>query len=313
MYENLAARGQGNPGKADNKEWFDELVSDLEEKREKNVSLPCRITDIKDKGLIVKVQGLYAFMPFNHAFWRYHDNKSWSAVFPKLINQKFCCQVYRITRKPLSIVVNGDIPQFKQAELIIGEEYSGIIISKTRSGVFIDIGCHFEWECGSVAGLLLKQFSGTAISFQNCKAGDEIVTTCIKTDYKGQMLFSNDLRKSDWYLDKPQNLVGQIVNVRITRSSANDEIEYLVKDKYKGSLNLRSERYPTNNRKKIRHILRILPVGTLINCEVTGFNNQNQTLDLLWVTELDIEFGSENSIQNNLDPDILEKLKLLLE
>ena len=299
--------------KPQSKEWLDNLVNDLEEKQKEIKTLPCWITDIKDTGLIVKVSGLYAFMSFNHAPWSYYYSESWRAVFPKLANHKFYCQVYQITKKPISIIVSGDIPQFKQADIKTGEKYSGIVIAKRDFGVFIDIGYHYDWKCGSIVGLLFKEFFDKSLSFQNCKVGDEIVTTYIKTDDKGQLLFTNDPQKSDWYFDKPQDLVGQIVNVRICKTLENDKIEYLVKDKYRGILNLRKEDYPTKYRKKIRQIIRILPDRTIINCEVTGFNNKNQTLDLFWITELDIEFGFVNSIQNNLDPDDIKKLKSVLK
>jgi ribosomal protein S1 len=298
--------------KPESKEWLDNLVNDLERKQKSIATLPCWITDIKDNGLIVKVSGLYAFMSFNHAFWRYYFNESWKAVFPKLLNQKFYCQVYNITKKPISIIVNGDLPQFTEAELQIGEKYPGIIIAKKDFGVFIEIGYHFDWRCGSIVGLMFKPFFGTEYSFEDCKTGDEIEATYIKTDDKGHLLFSNDQKNSDWYFDKPQELVGQIITVRIKKSPDNKEIEYLVKDKYRGILNLRKDDYPLKYRKRLRHFIRILPDGAMINCEVTGFNIKDKTLDLFWITELDIEFGFENSLQNNLDPETVRKLKSLL-
>ncbi|MBW6501325.1 MAG: hypothetical protein K0B05_08030 [Bacteroidales bacterium] len=295
-----------------NKEWLGDLVSELEKKQKANLTLPCFVTNIKETGLIVKVSGLYAYMSFNHAFWRYHLVDSWKVIFHKIIDQKFYCQVYQIKKNPISIVVNGNLPQFTEPELIVGKQYPGIVIAKKKFGIFIEIGYYFDWKHGSLVGLLFKQFFGPDYSFCDCQVGDEIETTFIKKNDSGQLLFSNNQKLSDWYFDKPQKLVGQIVNVRIKKLPNREQPEYLVMDKYQALLNLRNRDYPTKYRKKLRQIIGNLPDGAIINCEVTGYNDNFQTLDLIWIAELDVEFGFENSIQNNINPEIIQKIKSLI-
>ncbi len=301
-------------GLSGNKKWLEDLVTELEKKQEANLTLSCFVTSIRETGLIVKVSGLYAFMPFNHAFWRYHCSDSWKVVFPKLLDIKFSCQVYQIKRDPINIVVNGNIQQqFTEADLIVGKQYPGIVIAKKDFGIFVEIGYYFDWKHGSVAGILLKSFFGKEYSFTDCQVGDEIETTYANKNDKGQLLFSNNQKMSDWYFDKPRELVGQITNVRIRKSPDREQPEYLVRDKYQGILNLRNRDYPVKYRKKLRQIIGNLPDGAVINCEVTGFNDSNQTLYLLWIAELDVEFGFENSLQNNLDPEIVQKIKTIMK
>jgi hypothetical protein len=140
----------------DNKEWLDKLVDNLDRQREEDLNLAFRITDVKDKGFIVKVCGLYAFLSFNHMPWRYPDITSWQVVFPHLTKKVFFGKVHQIRRDPLAITINGEIPQFRQPELEPEQEYCGIIILKTLTGIFIDFGYQSHWQSGAIVSFLRK-------------------------------------------------------------------------------------------------------------------------------------------------------------
>jgi hypothetical protein len=140
----------------DNKEWLNKLVDHLEQQREEDINLAFRITDVKDKGYIVKVSGLYAFLSFLHMPWKYPDLSSWRVVFPHLTKKVFFGKVHQIRRDPLAITINGEIPQFRQPELEPEQEYCGIIILKTKSGIFIDFGYQFHWQSGAIVSFMQK-------------------------------------------------------------------------------------------------------------------------------------------------------------
>ncbi|MCL1932668.1 MAG: hypothetical protein FWF53_02480 [Candidatus Azobacteroides sp.] len=178
-------------GKPDKKEWLDKLVENLENQRVKNKNLPFKIADIKDRGFVVKVSGLYAFISFYHMPWKYSNINYWTAIFPKLIGKIFYCRVYSIKKDPiLSIIIDGRIPQFKKPELTIGKNYKGIITEKSKYGIFIDIGYHFDWRCGSFVGLLHKSQFDSMQLFSDCSVGDEIEILYQGLNEKGQLVFS---------------------------------------------------------------------------------------------------------------------------
>lgn len=70
----------------------------------------------------------------------------------------------------------------------IGEEYKGLIIKTADYGLFIDIGYHFDWKCGSMAGLLHKTQLAGSESLEDYKLGQEIKTIYHKPNKKRQIV-----------------------------------------------------------------------------------------------------------------------------
>jgi ribosomal protein S1 len=240
--------------------------------------------------------------------WKYFDNESWTAIAPNLIDKTFFCKIHKIDKDPIAIILNGELPQFKKAELIIGEEYKGLIIKITDYGLFIDIGFHFNWKCGSITGLLHKsQFAANAKK-SDYELGQEITTVYQEINKNGQPVFSNDREKIDWQIGKPQELVGQTIWAKVIRQPDSKTVNLLVKGKYKSILTIDKQAYAPKHRKKLKKAKNQLKHGEIVNCEVIGFNKTNRTLKINWITEIDPEIMVDNSISNNLDNDTLKKL-----
>ncbi len=294
--------------KPDKKEWLEKLVEDLENKKQENLSLPFKIVDIKEKGFTVKVSGLYAFIAFNYMPWKYNDIESWIAIQSRLINKTFYCKIHKILKDPLSIIINGEIPQFKKVELEIGNKYNGLIIGKSNFGVFVDIGYNFDWKCGSFIGLLHKSQFEIKQSFLNCTMGDEIQIIYRSSDEDGRLFFCLDNEISDWHNKIPQELIGQVVLVHIVRPTEEDKILFLVNGKYEAKVANSKADYTGAHRKKIKEALNKLKDGETINCEVIGCNEKKRVLDLKWIIEFDTRFGIKNTIENGLDYHTLQKL-----
>ena len=159
---------------SDSKKYISKLYDNIEKQKEENNSLSFVIKDIKEKGFVVKVGGLFGYISFNHMPWQYRNREAWDAVFPFIDGKVFFCKIYSVTKEDHSIILDGDIPQFKKTELIENEKYKGIIINKTIYGVFVDIGYNFNWKCGSFVGLLHKSNFESDESFDKIKIGQSI-------------------------------------------------------------------------------------------------------------------------------------------
>lgn len=303
--------------KPDKKEWLYKLVDNLETQWIQDAKLPFKIIELKRTGFVVKVSGLFAFISFNHMPWKYKKVNYWSSIFPKLIGKVFFCQIHSIDKVPsLSIIVNGEIPQFKKTELIIGENYKGVIIEKRKKGIFVEIGCHFDWKCGSFIGYLNKSGFDSLQLFSTCSVGDEIEVFYQGVGEKGPLIFSQSNEEIvDWNNKIPQGLVGQVVLVHIVRE-AEKEMKFLVKGKYKGRIYLEKNDPFFGSKKRARKVKNKLKDGTIIHCEVIGFRENLRFLRIKWIAELDtkiidredIRVGIKRSVMNNLDDSTVQKM-----
>jgi len=186
------------------KEWFEILVDKAIKRQESQETIRFTIEDILIKGFKVKTGGLYAFVLFRYMPWQYHDRKMWEAIFPIIVGNTFLGKIYKIKhKKQIYIVVDGNIPQFDELTLNIGEDYTGIVVKKISNYIYVDIGYQFNWDYGSFVGLLHSSAFDSLEEFRKCEMGKEI-----EVKYWGR----NKLR---------QLLLGKCDNI----NDGNDEIE----------------------------------------------------------------------------------------
>ena len=294
ILDNLKNIIKGKFGKPDKKVWLDKLVENLEVQSLENASLPFKIIELKSTGFVIKISGLYAFISFHHMPWKYNNVNYWTPISPKLIGKVFYCKVHSIKKDPLlSIIVNGEIPQFKNIELSIGEKYKGIILEKRKSGLLVEIGYHFDWKGGSFVGFLHKSQFDFAELYSGCSAGDEIEILYHGLNETGQLVFSQTGEIFDWINEIPQNLVGQAVLVRVVREEVEKGAKFfnkfLVNGKYRGRIVIEEKDFFFGSKKKAKKAKNNLKDGEIIHCEVIGFVEKKQILNLKWMAELDSE------------------------
>jgi len=311
IFESIINGIKDKLGISDKEDWITERLNEIENHRDNFDTLPFKIVELKDFGFLTKVKGLYSYISFYHMPWKYYDTDSWIAIAPSLIDKRFYCKIHKVDKDPIAIILNGELPQFKKIELTIGEEYNGLIVKFYDFGVLVDIGFHYDWKCGSMTGLLHKSQFDANEDITDFKLGQEIKTICQEINDNGQPVFCNDREKIDWQMGKPQELVGQAMWAKVVRKHDNNNIDLLVRGKYKSDLSLKKLGYPSKYRKKIKRIKDELKDGDIINCEVTGFNKKNRTLTVKWMIEIDTDIIVDNSILNNLDNETLEKLLTL--
>lgn len=293
------------------KEWLDVLVKKAEKLKAENQSIPFKIVGVKETGLVIKVSGLYGFITFEYMPWKYPDIDCWKAVSPKLIDRIFFCKIHRISKDPISIIVGGEIPQFRKIELVIGEKYTGIIIRKSTYGFFVDIGYQFGWKCGSFVGLLHKSQFGPDQSILNKLPGDEIQLTYQGLNKDKQLILGADTEKIEWNLGKPQQLIGQVVWVQVVKKPEGKGIEFLAEGKYRGKIVVRKKDYPTYYRTKIKQARVKLTDGSRIDCMVTGVNNKTRFLEFKWIMDFDLDMPMDQPLIDMLDNESIQKLTLI--
>jgi ribosomal protein S1 len=319
---------------SDNKNYLSILVDNLENLIEKDENLPFRITDIKTNGFQVKIAGLYGYISFQFMPWKYSKPSFWRAVFPTLINKVFFCKVYQFSKDPLSIILNSEIPQFKKVRLIENESYKGIVISKVSFGVFVDIGVHFHWQCGSLFGLLHKSNFDSSERFNTVKTGDEIEVFFWGVNKSEEVQFGCKSELLEWLNGSIDDLTGEVLPVRIVKKAEDEKMEFIVAEKYSGTLPVTRTIYD-NNRKRMNNAISFFNNGDVIHCEVLKANKLNRTLQLKWDMEAEIEgilsrksqliilnsknkvqrsIGNPNanlSLENRINNKIIEKLHLI--
>ena len=291
--------------KPDKNEWIDKRVKDLETKVLENANLPFKIIELKTKGFLAKVSGLYAFIALNHMPWKYGNINYWTIVASRLTGKKFYCQIHNITKDPLlSIIINGDIPQFKKIELLTDKIYRGIIIDKKNNGILVEIGYHFYWRRGSFVGFLHKSQFANSEGFTSCAIGDKIEILYQGMNEAGQFIYSQTNELVDWQNEIPQKLIGQVVLAQVIRKNNEIEPKFLINGKYKGKMIFPKNDSFFGTKNMAKKVKNNLKDGDIMRCEVIDFAKTARILKLKWISELDGEIVDikdikENNIENN--------------
>jgi hypothetical protein len=320
IWEKIKNRISKQKVEPDKKEWLDKLVDDLADKYLQDMNLPFKIMELKKSGFLIKVSGLYAYISFLRMPWKYSNPDYWIAIAHKLTGKVFFGRIFSIKKEPsLSIIVSGEVPQFKKNELIIGETYRGIIVEKVRRGAFVETGYHFDWRCGSFVGFLKKSLFKSAKEYEHCAVGDEIDVEYQGLHKKnGELTYTQASEKINWKKKIPHGLIGQTVSVDVVNKEG-EEIKFLVEGKYKGKLDLKQNYQYFGSRKQAQTVKKNLEDGDVIHCEVLGAIDKERVLKLKWIVELDfdvvktkgVERVKSRRIENNIDDGMIEKLKIL--
>lgn len=269
---------QPSDEKSNEKEYLLSLADNLEtaQKAQKNVRFT--IKEIKEKGFSVKVGGLFAFIPFNHMPWHYNSVDYWKSISKYLIDKSFYCKIHQIKRNPISILIDGQIQQFKTIQLIEHTEYKGIIVNKAKYGLFIDIGYNFGWECGSFVGLIHKSNFKNQEDYEKAEAGDEITTFFHTYTEDGKIILGDDILQKEWLTGELNDLIGTTQKVKVTFNEENKR-QFYVQDKYRASLPVTKSMYP-DDKEKIKSKVEKLMNNDLIECEIVGINKKKKAFIL---------------------------------
>ena len=251
------------------------LITNIEFLEESKKNVPFRIIEVKEKGFLVKVGGLFAYVSFHHMPWRYTSNENWKAVSKFLIGKSFFCNIYQVKRNPLSILVNGEIHRFNDVKINLYQEYKGLVIGKSKYGVFIDIGEHFNWEFGSLVGLIHISSFKDFDTFERIKVGTEICSIFYGYTEEGKLIFGDKIFQKEWFTGELNSLIGTIQNIKVIYNSENKK-EFYVNEVYKATIPITKLMYPDQNKTKAKKIIRNLTENQILNCEITSINKRKK-------------------------------------
>lgn len=272
---------------SDTETYLSKLIDDFEKQSIEHKNHPFKITDIRDEGFIIKTNGLFGFVSFFHMPWTYSNIDAWKTVFPYLKGKILFGKTFKFEKEPLSIILNGEIPQFKKPELSENSRYQGIIIDKTNYGVFVDIGYSFKWMCGSLVGLLHKLNFENEELFEKANPGETIELVFWGYNENGKLIFGQRSELKEWFTGEIERFVGEILPVYV-RKSENGILRYLVENKYLATLQVDEILYP-DNQTQIKRATRKLKDGDIIHCEIISVNKAKRIVQLIWQSLPEIE------------------------
>lgn len=301
-----------------------ELIDNFEKLSKEQESHPFKITDIREKGFIVKIHELWGYISFYHMPWKYHNHDSWETVFPYLKGKILFGKIFKFDRDPLTIILNGEIPQFKRPELIENKKYKGIILNKINYGVFVDVGYNFKWDSGSLVGLLHKASFEDEELFEKINPGEIIEVIFWGYNQNKQLTFGQKSELKEWFTGKIERRKGEILPVNVVIQE-NRKISFFIENKYLGILEVSPRRYP-DNLIQVKRAIRNLKDGDIIHCEIIKINRNKRVLELLWKSFPEIEgiisrsisiekpYTNKNEykqIKNRVSAKTMEKLELI--
>lgn len=257
----------------DDKEYLVKLVENLERYKIKNKNISFVITGIKEKGFIVKVGGLFAYISFQYMPWKYSTIEFWKVISKYLIGKKFYCNIHRIDKEPLSILINAENHKFRSVELSENSKYSGIVINKAKYGLFVDIGYHFDWEYGSLVGLIHKS-NISETEYEQTKVGDELKTVFQGYTEDRKLILGNKSCQKEWLTGELDNLIGTIQQA-VVKITEDGKKEFYIKGKYKTAIPLNKINYP-ECRTRAKHLIRNLENNDIIQCEIMKINKKKR-------------------------------------
>jgi len=322
-----------NPNDDTKEDYLTVLFDNLEKQKEEDNNISFKIIDIKEQGFKIKVGGLYGYISFYHMPWKYSDIENWRIVYSYIKERIFFAKIFELKKneRSISIKLNGEIPQFKTPDLIIDKKYNGIITRKTNYGIFIDLGYHFDWYCGSIQGLIHKSQFENIVSFESLNEGQLIEVLYWGINEKDQIILGTNIKLKDWITGGINELIGDIVSVKVNLPDSESK-EFIVENMYKGLLTVTKTVYPDMNRTQIKYAITNLKNEEIIHCEIIGVNENRKALILKWISNQEIEnvisrtlpkdvnvkktklyHNSQNKIENRVNLEIVEKLKLIGE
>lgn len=287
---------------SDQKKYLRKLIENIEQYKETGKNIPFKIVDVKEHGYLVKTGGLFAYVPFKLMPWDYKVKKSWSFIFPAIKDRVFFGKICQLEKDPLFIKIDAKIPQFKNPQLIENGAYQGIVLNKTPYGLFVDIGYHFDWRCGSLVGLLHKSQCKNHKSLNSIKPGQEIKIYFWGYNENHQPIFADNAELKEWYTGEIKELIGLKEKVKVTRYDQN-RVKFIIRDKYQGILPVNKGIYP-NNTKQVKRIIDNLKDNDIIDCEIIDLHPKSKTLRLKLILKSNQRNNSLSA--NRLNNDIIE-------
>ena len=288
------------------KDYLQDLLLKIKEAYTNQENLTYRIVEPKKKGFAVKVGGLFAFVSFNHLGWSYPSIEYWQNISNHLVDNYFTCKIHKVEENPILIQIDAKEQAFGNPNLEKFAKYQGVILQKTKYGVFVDLGFHFNWKFGSLVGLVHKSTLTYESDFEKWNNGGIITILFLGFNENGQMVLEDEKLAEEWFTDKIENLIGSLQKVEVIINNRGKK-KFYVKDKYKAVLPINTRMYPEYDIVKIEKLFNELENNQTISCKIIDINYKTRSLILKW--SLKIEPQNRTHFKYKLGNLITDKLK----
>lgn len=266
------------------KDYLQDLLLNIKKAYTNQESLTFKIVKLKENGFLIKVCGLFGYVSFLHLGWSYSTIEFWKNASNSLIGSYFTGKIHNFKENPISIKIDAKKQEFSNANLEKGAKYRGVILQKTKYGVFVDLGLHFHWKFGSHLGLLHKSTLINKSDYDNWKIGEEIITLFQGYNENNKLILRDNHDRGKWTNGEMEKLVGTIqkVSVEINESGKH---EFYVLGEHKARVSIKKEFYP-NLKASLKKYVNGLKNDEIIDCEIIRINNKRDGFVLKLIIKL---------------------------
>ncbi len=273
-------------------DYLKDLVNTVKNAHINQSILRFKIMEIRDKGFLIKVCGLFGFVSFFHLPWYYNKTDYWSTISPYLIGKGFHCKIFALdTGNPIRILIDAKVHKFYTLDIPRGTPIEGVVIGKYKYGVLIEFGHLFHWRYGSCTGIIHKYCTEDKSILTHAQTGDQISTTYWGTDQENRVILGDKDIVIPWILENNtaelDALVGTIIKAKVHINKKGIS-QLIVNDKYKGYLLFTKAVYPKKYHRMIRQCFYQIKHNDYIICEVLKINYLSNKIALKWSINLEI-------------------------
>lgn len=249
-------------------DFFSQRVENLKNGKEEGRIFQFKIIAAKERGFIVRIGGLIAYVGFNYMPWQYKSIVFWSIISKHLIGSKFSCQIHSIAESNNRVLININAKShtFPPVKLIEYEEYDGVVIHKTKYGLFVDIGIHFKWKFGSLVGLIHKSNYKIDEDLENVLPGETISTFFHGYSPKDEIILGNLDLNREWLTGELHEMIGT-EQMAIVRTNNHGTKEFFIDNTYKTSILVPKAKFP-DSWKKVKRALNALKDKEYVKCRI---------------------------------------------
>jgi len=268
------------------KDYLQDLLLNIKNAFTNQESVTFRIVEPKEKGFLVKVSGLFAYVSFKHFGWSYPSIEFWENASNSIVGNYFTGKIHNVEENPISIQIDAKEQKFENPNLEKYSKYRGIILRKTKYGFFVDLGIHFNWKCGSILGLIHISTFMNESNYENWKAGDEVETVFQGFNENNKPILGDNIERGKWTNGEMEKLIGTIQKVSVLINE-DGKPDYFVLGEHKATIPIKKEFYP-NLRTTAKKYTYGLKNGEIIDCEIIKINSKKNSFVLKLLIELPI-------------------------
>jgi len=270
----------------DPNEYLSELRKNFERKIKEQDIHEFRIVDVRQKGFVVKIYGLFGYVSFFHMPWKYRNSIIWQTMFPNLKNHIFLGKIHDYNSKSLGIKIDAKCMAFADVNIPVDEYYQSIVLNVVTFGVFVEIGHLFDWRFGSVSGLLHKDNFTSPADMDSLNTGDVLQVIYWGENSDSQHMFGLMPELKPWFDGSVKKLIGKKVKGKVL-SNKNGNLLCSVNDIFKAKITVKKSIYPQNSN-RVKKALKQVYNDEELSFLVYDLDHKNHRLSLKWEDEQEI-------------------------